>query len=103
MAEQKTFRSAFNGFNREDVVHYIEYLGAKHTAQLNQLRSEAEFLKSKLSQAENTPAVEPEMESQLQQVRAENAELVAQLEALKQEIFRNAEETRDYFHRLFTA
>lgn len=27
----------------------------------------------------------------------------ASLEALKQEIFRNAEETRDYFHRLFTA
>ena len=85
MAAPQSFRSAFNGFNREDVVHYIEYLGAKHTAQLNQLRSEAEFLKSKLSQAENAPAVEPEMESQLQQVRAENAELVAQLEALKQE------------------
>lgn len=85
MAEQKTFRSAFNGFNREDVVHYIEYLGAKHTAQLNQLRSEAEFLKTKLTQAESIPAVDTELENQLQQVQDENTELLAQLEALKQE------------------
>ena len=85
MAEQKTFRSAFNGFNREDVVHYIEYLGAKHTAQLNQLRSEAEFLKAKLAQAEDVPAADPENEDLLQKAQEENAELLAQLEALKQE------------------
>ena len=37
MASAQNFRSAFNGFNREDVVHYIEYLNAKHTGALNQL------------------------------------------------------------------
>jgi len=51
MAVNQNFRSAFNGFNREDVVHYIEYINAKHAEELNQLRSEIEFLQEKL----NTP------------------------------------------------
>ena len=36
MAELQTFRSAFNGFNREDVVRYIEYLNTRHNDQLAQ-------------------------------------------------------------------
>ncbi len=47
MAVSMNFRSAFNGFNREDVVHYIEYISAKHTAEVNQLNSEIEYLKGK--------------------------------------------------------
>ena len=43
---QQTFRSAFNGFNREDVVHYLEYLNQQHTAEINRLRSELEFMRS---------------------------------------------------------
>lgn len=50
MTEQ-TFRSAFNGFNREDVVRYLEYINAQHTAEVNQLRSELEFLRSKEPEA----------------------------------------------------
>ena len=49
---QQTFRSALNGFNREDVVRYIEYLNSVHTAEINQLNSELEFLRNK----EVTPA-----------------------------------------------
>ena len=40
MAASQNFRSAFNGFNREDVVHYLEYLNTKHTNQVNQLTAE---------------------------------------------------------------
>ena len=43
---QQTFRSALNGFNREDVVHYIEYLNSVHTAEINQLNSELEYLRN---------------------------------------------------------
>ena len=39
MATPQSFRSAFNGFNREDVVHYLEYLNAKHASQLDQLNN----------------------------------------------------------------
>ena len=40
MNDPKTFRSAFNGFNREDVVHYIDYLNTQHSNQINQLNSQ---------------------------------------------------------------
>lgn len=56
MAEKNTFRSALNGFNREDVVHYIEYLNSKHTAQINQLESENAELRSKLESLQAQPA-----------------------------------------------
>ena len=55
MAEKNTFRSALNGFNREDVVHYIEYLNSKHTAQINQLESENAELRSKLESIQAQP------------------------------------------------
>ena len=48
MSAPQNFRSAFNGFNREDVVQYLEYLNARHAAQINQLNSEADFLRNKL-------------------------------------------------------
>ena len=40
MSEPLNFRSAFNGFNREDVVHYIEYLNANHENQIRQLQAD---------------------------------------------------------------
>ena len=60
MAEKNTFRSALNGFNREDVVHYIEYLNSKHTAQINQLESENAELRSKLEALQAQPAAADE-------------------------------------------
>lgn len=40
MSEPLNFRSAFNGFNREDVVHYIEYLNSNHENQIKQLQAD---------------------------------------------------------------
>lgn len=85
MAEQKSFRSAFNGFNREDVVHYIEYLTAKHKAQVNQLTSEAAFLKSKLAEQQDVPAEDPICAEELDQMRQQNIALLEQVELLNRE------------------
>lgn len=49
MAPNQNFRTAFNGFNREDVVRYIEFLNARHQTEVNQLKSELDFLRSKQS------------------------------------------------------
>ena len=67
MTEQ-TFRSALGGFNREDVVRYLEYINAQHTAELNQLRSEIEFLRSK--EAQTPPPAEVPDQSELVQQQA---------------------------------
>lgn len=47
MAEYQKFRSALNGFNREDVVRYIEYINNRHAFQVNQLKDELQTLKAK--------------------------------------------------------
>lgn len=85
MAQQKTFRTAFNGFNREDVVHYIEYMNAKHQSEINQLASEAEALRNQLAQAQE-PAPEENLPSpELEALQARCAELEERCGILEQE------------------
>ena len=48
MNEPQTFRSAFNGFHREDVVNHIAFMTNKHESQVKELRSENESLRSEL-------------------------------------------------------
>lgn len=51
MAETQTFRSAFNGFNRQDVVSYIEMLNNRHNAERNQLNTQLQLLQESLDRA----------------------------------------------------
>lgn len=86
MPAQQNFRTAFNGFNREDVVHYIEYLNAKHITEVNQLKSELDFLRNKGEQA--MPEAEPEtaeVEGETEDLAALKAELAA-LRAEKEDL-----------------
>lgn len=76
MAASYNFRPAFNGFNREDVVHYIEYINSKHTAQVNQLRSDLSAAQQENATLKNQPQRNPELEAQL----AELQEKLAQME-----------------------
>ena len=46
MNEPQTFRSAFNGFHREDVVNHIAYMTTKRDSQLKELRSENDSLRT---------------------------------------------------------
>ena len=85
MAETHRFRSAFRGFNREDVVHYIEYINSKHTAQVNQLNSEIAFLRQQL---ERVPAEAP-----AEAVVAEPAPAVQSCTEAELEAYRRAERT----------
>lgn len=80
MSTPNNFRSAFNGFNREDVVHYIEYLNSKLTSEINQLQSDAEFLRDKLK---NNPDG-AELQEKLTAAEAARDELAAQLEQEQQ-------------------
>lgn len=78
MAVPQNFRSAFNGFNREDVVDYISYITTKHETEVNELRGEIDTLSKDLE------AVRSESGSQ-EDLEQENAEQKAQIEALEQE------------------
>ena len=92
MSTPQNFRSAFNGFNREDVVHYLEYINTKHNYQISQLTSENQELRAALSQtpAEDQPELVEslnvqcaDLTAQLETEKARCAELTAQLEALQ--------------------
>ena len=94
MAEHQNFRIAFNGFNRDDVVQYIEQLNAKHNAEVNRLKSDLHYVQEKLNNQEPVAPVVPtvvegvpesvveELEEKLAQAeeaaRAAEAELLAQ-------------------------
>ena len=85
MASVQNFRSAFNGFNREDVVHYIEYLNSKHTGALNQLKSDNQTLADELESLRDKPDLTAECETlreENQTLSAQVAELTAKIEEL---------------------
>ena len=94
MSEQQNFRTAFNGFNREDVVQYIEEVNAKHAAELSQLTSDLQYLQEKLTQYEaygEDDEMNPELE---QQVEDQASALVAQSDRIA-ELERQLAEAQD--------
>lgn len=80
MSEILNFRSAFNGFHREDVVHYIEYLNAKHTAEVNQLNTQLEQLRNQNA----VPMDVQELQNQLAAAQEINDQLQAQVAELEE-------------------
>ena len=86
MADMQNFRKAINGFNREDVVRYIEYINAKHAEELNQLRSEIEFLQEKLNASVQEPAMEEITEEREEIAAARVQELEAEVQDLRNQL-----------------
>lgn len=90
MERAQNFRSAFNGFNREDVAQYLSYLNKKHSSQVNQLNSELQDLRRKLENADPEELAEwksrcEEQEMLLEAGKYEKEELTARLEQLEKE------------------
>ncbi|MBE6934714.1 MAG: hypothetical protein E7462_06695 [Ruminococcaceae bacterium] len=86
MATAQNFRPAFRGFNREDVVRYIEYLNAKHTGAINQLKSENQTLSDELRALRANPAKDEALEARCAQLQEENQKLSHQCESLTAEL-----------------
>lgn len=71
MSEMKNFRSAFRGFNRQDVVNYIEYINNTHNAQVEQLNNQLQIALAR--------PTDEEMKAKLEAAEARVAELEAAL------------------------
>ena len=65
MAGMQNFRGALGGFNRQDVVDYIEYMNNKHNSEVEQLNTQLQNAREALAQAK----------------AVDNSELLAKLEA----------------------
>ena len=91
MSAPQNFRKAFNGFNKEDVVQYLEYINTKHSNQLNQLTAENQELRAAAQQpaldlqelVDSLQAQCAELAAQLEAEKSANAELTGKLEALQ--------------------
>ena len=81
MEQPTQFRSSLNGFNRQDVVRYMEFVNNKHAAQVAQLTNELEYLRGK--QDTQDAGRVAQLEKDLSAAQLENASLrqrVAELE-----------------------
>ena len=88
---QQTFRSALNGFHREDVVRYIEFLNAQHAAEITQLNSELAFLRSKAEQEVPAPT---------ETACDDSSELIEQQAARIRELFDRCKEQEQEIEKL---
>lgn len=83
MDAPQSFRSAFNGFNRQDVVHYLEYINTKHQTQVNELTAEADDLRRQLEDLQAKTTQIAELEAQLAAMTEERNALHTQLEQMQ--------------------
>ena len=83
MDAPQSFRSAFNGFNRQDVVHYLEYINTKHQTQVNELTAEADDLRRQLEDLQAKTTQVAELEAQLAAMTEEQNALHTQLEQIQ--------------------
>ena len=83
MDAPQSFRSAFNGFNRQDVVHYLEYINTKHQTQVNELTAEADDLRRQLEDLQAKTTQVAELEAQLSAMTGERDALRAQVEQMQ--------------------
>ena len=99
MPATQHFRSAFNGFNREDVVNYIEYLNNHYAAQLAQLNNQLQEMGETVS-ADTVAELQSRLHAALlrcaeleEKLHAQESKISAELEA-----YRRAEEVERMAH-----
>ena len=78
MAGIQNFRGALGGFNRQDVVRYIEFMNNQHKSEIEQLNTQLQTAQEALSRAGGTS--NDELLAKLEAAEAHCAQLEAQLE-----------------------
>lgn len=94
MAIIQNFRSALGGFNRQDVVRYIEYINNQHKSEIEQLNTQLQAAQEALSKAGG--AANEEVLAKLEAAEARCAELEEKLaqeprKDTELEVYRRAE------------
>lgn len=93
MLAPQRFRSALNGFNREDVVNYIEYLNNHYTSQLEQLKNQLQESKNTVP-SDVVSDLQTQLTAALQRCEDLEAQLATREEVANRELeaYRRAEE-----------
>ena len=93
MAHFQNFRTALGGFNREDVVRYIEYMNNQHRSQIEQLNTQLQLAKAELAKNGNAAELAAKLEAAEARCAQLEAELVSagQPQGTELEAYRRAE------------
>jgi len=86
MNEPQTFRSAFNGFHREDVVNHIAYMNTKHETQVKELRSENDALRTELDELRSRLDEDSAAQDRAADLQRDLQEQEAQLASVREEL-----------------
>ena len=86
MNEPQTFRSAFNGFHREDVVNHIAYMNTKHETQVKELRSENDALRTELDELRSRLDEDSAAQDRAADLQRDLQEQEARLAAVREEL-----------------
>ena len=86
MNEPQTFRSAFNGFHREDVVNHIAFMSNKHEMQVKDLRAENETLRTELEDLRGRMDEDNATQDRADELERKLSEKEAELAALREEL-----------------
>lgn len=96
MAELQNFRSAFSGFNREDVVNFIAYLNNQHNSKVNQLQNQLKAVQDELLALRSAPSVEDELNERIEALQAELQRKNEEISHLTEEAAVHAEDCAQY-------
>lgn len=91
------FRTSFSGFNRQDVVNYIEYTNSKHQGVINQLMADIATLQEENAALRQAPDLQAKCDRQeeiIGDLQSQVQSLTAQLE--QKDLRRNEEELETY-------
>ena len=83
MNEPQTFRSAFNGFHREDVVNHIAYMTNKHESLVKDLRAENENLRAELAELRRRMAADTAAQDRTAELEEKLSRRTAELESVR--------------------
>ena len=86
MTEPQTFRSAFNGFHREDVVNHIAFMTNKHETQVKELRSENDALRTELEELRDRMDNDTAAQDRADELQRELEEKASELDAVREEL-----------------
>lgn len=82
----QNFRTAFRGFNQEDVVNYLEFMNNQYLLRVNQIDLEVEYLRKRIEGTGPTYAEYTALTTELEAANRTASELLAANEQLRQEI-----------------
>lgn len=94
MAAPQNFRSAFNGFHREDVVNYIAYMTNQNETKVNQLNTQIAQLQQEVETLRQQSDDQQDTQQQMQELRQELEQTKQQLAQRDEQIRRMEEEQK---------